>query len=105
MDSSRLASLAPSPKLTPEIAQELAPWLALNTSACCVLEVGGFRPSGDPAASHFGLSRSWPPTRPGLSTPQASPCIHRPAQSGASPWKPEALQGLALLQFFVGENS
>lgn len=105
MDSSRLASLAPSHKLTPEIAQELAPWLALNTSACCVLEVGGFRPSGDPAASHFGLS-------PLMAADEAWPvdAAGQPMQFIAqlnleqAPWKPEALQGLALLQFFVGEK-
>lgn len=105
MDSPSQATPATSPELTPELAQELAPWLALNTRTCCVLEVGGFRPTGDPAASHFGLaplmepSEAWPADAAG-----------QPMQFIAqfnlqqAPWLPKALQGHGLLQFFVGEK-
>ena len=99
------ATPAPNPELTPELAQELAPWLALNTRTCCVLEVGGFRPSGDPAASHFGLA-------PLMQADEVWPldAVGQPMQFIAqfnllqAPWLPRVLQGNALLQFFVGEK-
>lgn len=105
MESQHPTSPAPNPELTPELARDLAPWLALNAGSCCVLEVGGFRPTGDPAASHFGLSplmqadEEWPLDAAG-----------QPMQFIAqfnllqAPWLPEALTGHALLQFFVGEK-
>ena len=105
MDSSRQASLAPSPELTPDLAQELAPWLALNTSACCVLEVGGFRPTGNPESSHFGLPPLMAPeeTWPLDSADQPMQFIAQ-LNLAQAPWRPDALKDAAMLQFFVGEK-
>jgi len=84
---------------------ELVAWRAANTRPCCVLQVGGFRPTGDPMASHIGLSplmaadQDWPMDLAG----QPMQFIAQ-LNVQAAPWHPPALDGVALLQLFVGER-
>ncbi|ARU05086.1 hypothetical protein CCO03_10635 [Comamonas serinivorans] len=84
---------------------ELTAWRAANTRPCCVLQVGGFRPGGEPTASHLGLSpvmradEDWPVDLAGQ--PMQFIAQLNVAQA---PWRPAALQDLALLQLFVGEQ-
>ena len=84
---------------------ELVAWRAANTRPCCVLQVGGFRPTGDPMASHIGLSplmaadQDWPLDLAG----QPMQFIAQ-LNVQAAPWHPPALDGVAMLQLFVGER-
>ena len=84
---------------------ELAAWRAANTRTCCVLQVGGFRPTGDATASHIGLSpvmradEGWPIDLAGQ--PMQFIAQLNVAQA---PWRPAALADVALLQLFVGER-
>ncbi|WP_027014943.1 DUF1963 domain-containing protein [Comamonas composti] len=88
-----------------EDSPELQVWKQHNTRSTCVLEVGGFRPTGQACASHIGLE---PLLAPGEAWPLDG--AGQPMQFIAqlnlqqAPWLPEALQGLALLQFFCGEQ-
>ncbi len=73
----------------------------LNTRQCSVLHVGGFRPSGDPLASNFGLrplgapDETWPvfDDKPLLFVCQLN--------LTTAPVVPEVLRDLALITFFV----
>ena len=84
---------------------DLTAWRAANTRSCCVLQVGGFRPTGEPTASHIGLSpvmradEDWPLDLAGQ--PMEFIAQLNVAQA---PWRPAALQDVALLQLFVGER-
>lgn len=84
---------------------ELIAWRAVNERTACVLEVGGFRPTGDVTSSHIGLSplmaegEAWPMDAAGQPMQFIAQLNFQQA-----PWVPEALRDLAMLQFFVGEQ-
>ena len=73
----------------------------LNTRKTSVVRVGGFRPTGDPLASHFGLR---PVAAPGENWPA---CGDQPLQFicqlnlTAAPARPSILQDIHLVTFFV----
>ena len=73
----------------------------LNTRKASVVHVGGFRPSGDPLASHFGLrplgaeGEDWP-------TMDGKPLLFVcQLNLTAAPAVPALLQDIALITFFV----
>ena len=88
-----------------EVEKFLEDFRQLNGRPASILEVGGFRPTGDPLASHIGLSpvmledESWPHDIEG-----------RPLQFvaqlnlTAALFVPEILKDIALLTIFVGEK-
>src|ERR1035441_6986513 len=73
----------------------------LNTRRTSVVQVGGFRPTGDPLASNFGLRLlgtevgEWP-TRNGKPLPYVCQL-----NLTAAPFIPALLQDIALITFFV----
>ena len=76
----------------------------LNTRTASILNVGGFRPTLDPAASHFGLTplgfpgEEWPTLE---SKPLLFVCQMNLA---AAPAVPPLLDGIQLLTFFVNPD-
>lgn len=90
---------------TSPASADLLAWRAANARTTCALQVGGFRPGGDALASHIGLppampaDQAWPLDLAG----QPMECIAQ-LNLAQAPWLPEALRGLAMLQFFVGQQ-
>lgn len=88
----------PRPKRTKKPATE---FLTLNTRKASVLEVGGFRPTLDPAASNFGRT---PLARPGEQWPmwQAKPLLFVcQLNLATAPAVPPLLADVQLITFFV----
>lgn len=88
-----------------EVTQFLNDFKSLNVRPASVLEVGGFRPTGNPLASHIGLL---PVMQPHEKWPLDSQ--NRPMQFIAqlnlaeAPFVPILLQDVALLTVFVAED-
>lgn len=73
----------------------------LNTRKASIVHVGGFRPTGDPLASHFGLS---PVGLPGEGWPSVNGEPMRficQLNLTKSPFVPDLLKDIALVTFFV----
>ena len=78
-----------------------------KTRKASVVQVGGFRPTGDPLATHFGLrplglaGEPWPRLRVAEGPPLLFVCQ---LNLTAAPQVPPLLTGIALLVFFVDQN-
>ncbi len=73
-----------------------------NLRPCCVLQVGGFRPSGDERAYFDGAA--WlAPNEPRPSDVRGAPmALIAQLNLSSAPWRPEELRQYAALQVFLG---
>lgn len=88
-----------------QVEEFMAEFRRLNVRPASILEVGGFRPTGDPLASNMALL---PVMKPGEKWPHDNQNL--PMQFIAqlnlteAPYVPELLQDIALLTIFVGSR-
>jgi uncharacterized protein YwqG len=84
------------------VSDLLETFTRVNTRRASVLEVGGFRPTGAPEASHFGLT---PLGKPGEGYPlnAAGQPLEFICQLNLTqaPFVPEVMSDIALITFFV----
>lgn len=88
-----------------QIEQFMEEYKRLNARPASVLQVGGFRPTGDPLASHIGLV---PVMQPDETWPHdaAGQPMQFVAQINVSeaPYVPEILQDIKLITLFVAQD-